>query len=185
MIDIISINEQHNASYLVQNVKLSMPYPTLFKRLLAALYDSFLVLATIFIATALTMPFTQGDVSAENKIFMSLYLLSVIYIFYGWFWTHGGQTLGMRAWRQQLVSIDGKAVNWQQAFIRFITGLPAWLLLISGILIWMLPEKIELADALLSVPRWSFIVVGLIWVWVNHQPNNWRDKLSGTEIIAT
>lgn len=162
-----------------------MSYPTLFKRLLAALYDSFLVLATIFIATALTMPFTRGNVSADNKIYMSLYLLSVIYIFYGWFWTHGGQTLGMRAWRQKVVSIDGKSINWQQAFIRFITGLPAWLLFISGVLIWVLPEKIELIDSLLFLPRWAFTIIGLIWLWINHQPNNWRDKLSGTEVVAT
>lgn len=162
-----------------------MSYPTLVKRLLAAFYDSFLVLATIFIATALTMPFTQGNVSAENKIFMSLYLLSVVYIFYGWFWTHGGQTLGMRAWQQQLVSKDGKPVNWQQAFIRFITALPAWLLLISGIFIWALPEKIELTAALSSIPRGSFAIAGLVWVWANHQPNSWCDKASGTEVITT
>lgn len=161
-----------------------MTYPTLFKRLLAAVYDSFLVLATIFVATAFTMPFTHGDVSAGNRIYLSLYLLGVIYIFYGWFWTHGGQTLGMRAWQQQLISQNGSAVSWKQTFIRFITGLPAWLLFITGTLIWMLPDKIKLTETLSELPIWSFTLVGLVWVIINHLPNNWRDKLSGTEVIS-
>lgn len=157
-----------------------MPYPTLLKRFLAALYDGFLVLACIFIATALTLPFTKGEVAASNNIYMSLYLLAVIYIFYGWFWTHGGQTLGMRAWRQQLVSMDGNAVNWQQSFIRFITGLPAWLLFIIGIILWI---KTDIAESLTSIPGWSFAIAGCIWVIINHQNNNWRDRLSGTKVI--
>ena len=160
-----------------------MVYPTLFKRFLAAIYDSFLVLATIFVATAFTMPFTNGDVSADNRIYLSLYLVSVIYFFYAWFWTHGGQTLGMRAWQQKLVSIEGGAVSWKQTFIRFITGLPAWLLFITGTLIWMLPDKIKLTGTLSELPIWSFAFVGLIWVIINHLPNNWRDKLSGTQVI--
>ena len=161
-----------------------MVYPTLFKRLLVAIYDSFLLLATIFIATALTMPFTHGDISADHRIYMSLYLLTIIYIFYGWFWTHGGQTLGMRAWQQQLISIDGGEVNWKQAFIRYITGLPAWLLFITGTLIWMLPDKIGLTETLSELPTWSFALAGFIWVVINHLPNNWRDKLSGTQVIS-
>ena len=161
-----------------------MVYPTLFKRFLAAIYDSFLVLATIFVATAFTMPFTNGDVSADNRIYLSLYLVSVIYIFYGWFWTHGGQTLGMRAWQQKLASMEGGAVSWKQTFIRFITGLPAWLLFITGTLIWMLPDKIKLTEILSQLPIWSFTLAGLIWVIINHLPNSWRDKLSGTQVIS-
>lgn len=161
-----------------------MSYPTLFRRLLAAIYDSFLVLATVFIATALTMPFTQGDVSAGNKIYLSLYLVSVVYLFYAWFWTHGGQTLGMRAWQQKLVSTHSNSVSWKQSFIRFISGLPAWLLFITGILIWILSDKIELTETFSMLPLWSFTLLGFIWLVINHLPNNWRDKLSKTQVIV-
>lgn len=165
-----------------RNVKLSMVYPTLFKRLLVAIYDSFLVLATIFIATALTMPFTHGNISADHKIYMSLYLLSVIYIFYAWFWTHGGQTLGMRAWQQKLVSSDGSPVSWKQSFIRFITGLPAWSLFIIGLILWI---KTDIAELLTVIPGWVFAIAGAAWVVINHLNNNWRDKLSDTRVIIT
>ncbi len=158
-----------------------MTHPNTIKRLLAALYDGFLVLATIFIATALTMPFTKGEVAANNRIYMSLYLLIVAYIFFAWFWTHGGQTLGMRVWKQKLIGLDGKAVNWQQSFIRFISGLPAWGLFIIGLILWI---KSDIAESLTNIPGWLFTLTGFIWVLLNTKSNNWRDKLSGTQIIV-
>lgn len=158
-----------------------MTHPNTFKRLLAALYDGFLVLATIFIATALTMPFTKGEVATNNRIYMSFYLLFIAYIFFAWFWTHGGQTLGMRVWKQQLIGFDGKAVSWQQSFIRFITGLPAWGIFIIGLILWM---KSDIAESLTNIPGWLFALTGFIWVLLNTRSNNWRDKLSGTHVIV-
>ncbi len=160
-----------------------MPQPNLLKRLLVAIYDGLLILATIFFATALTLPFTKGEVAEGNKIYMTIYLLTVIYLFLGWFWTHGGQTLGMRAWKQRLVQIDNdQAVTWKQSFIRFITALPAWLLFIIGLI---LSIKTEIAESITNIPGWVFAVTGFFWVLFNNQNNNWRDKLSGTKIILT
>ena len=158
----------------------TIKHPTTLKRLLAAFYDTFLVLATLFIATALTLPFTKGEVAATNRIYMSLYLLGVAYLFYAWFWTHGGQTLGMRAWKQQLISLNGNTVSWQQAFIRFITALPAWGLFIVGLILWI---KSDIAESLTTIPGWTFALTGFVWVLLNTRSNNWRDKLSGTNVI--
>jgi len=155
-------------------------HPSLFKRLLVALYDSLLVLATVFVASALTLPFTSGEAASTNNIYMTLYLLAVIYIFFGWFWTHGGQTLGMRAWKQQLVQFDGSPVNWQQAFIRFISALPAWSLFLIGLILWIKPE---VAETLTSIPGWIFALGGFIWVLLDSRSHNWRDKISGTHVI--
>lgn len=162
------------------NKKETMHHPKLLKRLLAALYDGFLVLAVLFIATALTLPFTKGQIAAENNIYFSLYLLVVIYIFYGWFWTHGGQTLGMRSWKQQLIGLDGSPVNWRQSFIRLITGFPAWMLFIIGLILWI---KSDFAKSLTDIPGWLFAGSGFIWVLLNNTNNNWRDKLSRTHIV--
>lgn len=158
-------------------------HPSPLKRLLADLYDSLLVLATLFFATAITLPFTKGVIAADKNIYMSLYLLTVIYLFYGWFWSHGGQTLGMRAWQQKLVSFDGHAVSWKQSFIRFITALPAWGLFFIGLLLWSFPDKIKIAATLTSIPNGTFVLVGFIWILLDTRSNNWRDKLSGTHII--
>ncbi len=162
-----------------------MTHPSPFKRLLASLYDSFLILAVVFIATALTLPVTRGEVGAEYRIYMTLYLLAVIYGFYGWFWTHGGQTLGMRVWKQKVVQHDGNPVSWQQAFYRYITALPAWCLFLVGAVIWMLPGKIHLSPILNAIPGWFYTFAGFLWVYYDNTSNNWRDKLSGTVVIVT
>lgn len=162
-------------------MNVTMPHPTIFKRLLAAFYDSFLILATAFIATALTLPFTKGNVSVDNNIYMSIYLLTIVYIFCGWFWTHGGQTLGMRVWKQRLVGIEGNSVNWQQSFIRFATAVPAWFLFLVGIILW---AKSDVAASITTIPGWLITLAGFTWVLLNLKNNNWRDKLSGTHVVT-
>lgn len=174
-------------TFIVNQCETPMPHPTYpspFKRLLVSVYDGLLILAILFIATALTLPFTGGKAVSGNNFLMPVYLLSVIYLFYGWFWTHGGQTLGMRAWKLQLVPVplEDNAVTWKQSLIRFLTALPAWSLFLLGFLLWMLPAKIEISDWLKNVPEWLLLLSGFIWLISDNRPGNWRDKLSQTEI---
>ena len=154
------------------------------KRLLAALYDSLLVLAVLFIATALTLPLTHGKATSPDNLLMQLYLLAVIFIFYGWFWTHGGQTLGMRAWKMQLLSLDGSAVSWKQALIRFITAIPAWTVFLSGLLLWIFDDKIHIVTWVKTLPGWLVMLTGFAWLMLDNRAHNWRDKLSGSHIIV-
>ena len=180
---------------IVNQCETPMPphtYPAPFKRLLVSVYDGLLILAILFIATALTLPFTSGKAVSGNNILMPIYLLSVTYLFYGWFWTHGGQTLGMRAWKMQLISLvpfdpgssfKSNAVSWKQSLIRFLTALPAWSVFLLGFLLWVLPAKIEISEWLKIVPIWVLLLSGFVWVLLDNRPGNWRDKLSGTEIV--
>jgi len=50
------------------------------------------------------------------------YLIAVVCLFFIWFWTHGGQTLGMRAWRLKVQRMDGSSITTRQAMIRLCTG---------------------------------------------------------------
>ncbi len=116
---------------------------SLLRRLAALFYDSLLLLAIWFIATAILLPFTAGEAIPANNPLMSTYLLFISFFFYGWFWTRGGQTLGMRAWRLQLRNLRPGPVTWLQALLRFMVALPAGLLLGLGYL-WMLVDKQKL-----------------------------------------
>lgn len=118
------------------------PPAVLWRRLAALLYDSLLLLALWFLATAMLLPLTHGEAIASNPL-LSTYLLFISFFFYGWFWTHGGQTLGMRSWRLQLRNLRPGPVTWLQVLLRFMTALPATLLLGLGFL-WMLVDKRKL-----------------------------------------
>ena len=91
---------------------------SLIRRFAAIVYDLLLLASILFVATALVLPFNAGQ-AFEAQIFYLLYLLIISFIFYGWFWTHGGQTLGLRAWKLQVLTFDSQSISWLQAFWRF------------------------------------------------------------------
>lgn len=113
-------------------------YPAgLGRRLGAAVYDAMLLTAVLFLAAAFVLLFTAGRAIPADSVEFQLYLGGVIYLFCGWFWTHGGQTLGMRAWRLQVRSLDDSHVGWFQSGVRLVTAAAAWGLLGLGVL-WCL-----------------------------------------------
>ena len=124
------------------------PVPTaapvsLLRRLGAVLYDTLLLLSVLFIATALVLVLTGGEAIPAGNPFFSSYLLFICFMFYGWFWTHGGQTLGMRAWKIRVQQRNGAAISWWQAMLRFLSAIVSWLALGLGFL-WMLVDRDKL-----------------------------------------
>lgn len=98
--------------------------PGLLRRLAACCYDGLLLLAILFLATAIILPFNAGQAFTKHHTFYPAYLLAVSFLFWGWFWTHGGQTLGARAWKIKVVSMKSdSALSWSQAAIRFTLAL--------------------------------------------------------------
>jgi uncharacterized RDD family membrane protein YckC len=102
-----------------------MPTPNLLRRFAAIFYDFLLLLSILFFSTALILPINAGQAFDANWLYL-LYLLSVSFIFYGWFWTHGGQTLGLKAWKLQVLTTNKQAITWWQAFLRFSSAIISW-----------------------------------------------------------
>ncbi|MCK5830280.1 MAG: RDD family protein [Methylococcales bacterium] len=104
------------------------------------IYDSLLLLAALFLATALVLPFNKGEAFSSSQYFFPLYILSISFFFYGWFWTHGGQTLGMKTWKITVRTHDNKPITWLLAFKRFFIAIISWGFLGLGFL-WKLVDK--------------------------------------------
>jgi uncharacterized RDD family membrane protein YckC len=119
------------------------------RRLAAMLYDSLLLLAVLFLATLLLLPFMPGRVVEPGNIPYILYLAAVAWLYFAWHWTHGGQTLGMRAWRLRLRRIGGGDVSLKDASVRFVCSLVSWIPGGAGYL-WAIfdPGRLALHDRL-------------------------------------
>lgn len=133
--------------------------PGLARRLAAIFYDCWLV-AAIWLVGATADYFIQqalGLGTAPVRLPLQLFLVLAPGLFFGWFWTHGGQTLGMRAWRLKLLDTRGAPVGWRHALIRYAG---AWLSLLPAGL-------------------------GYLWVWLDPQHQAWHDRLSGTRLVIT
>lgn len=98
------------------------PPASLLKQLAAMLYDSILICAVLFLATAVALIFNRGE-AIESNPFFSLYLLLVVFTFYAWFWHKSGQTLGMRAWKIRIVSEFGGNPSWGISYLRLMFAL--------------------------------------------------------------
>lgn len=98
----------------------------LLRRFAAIFYDFLLLLSILFFATALILPFNAGQAITSHWLYL-LYLLLVSFLFYGWFWTHGGQTLGLKAWKLHVLTIDQQPITWLQAFWRFSSAFSSWM----------------------------------------------------------
>lgn len=162
-----------------------MQKPGLFKRLVVMVYDGLLLTAVLFFTSAVLMGllfllfkitapelfFVELSTDAASaqatlttlsdtarligNVIVSINCLVASFIFYGWFWTHGGQTLGMKAWNLYLVHPDGKFINWQTAAIRYASAIVSWL----------------------------FLGLGFSWILLNKHKKAWHDITSNAQLI--
>ncbi len=90
-------------------------------RIMALIYESLIVAAILFLATALALLFTQKAI-APGTIWFELYLLVVLASYFCYCWMRSGQTVGMFAWRLLLSDLDGKRVSLATALARFLVS---------------------------------------------------------------
>ena len=89
------------------------------RRLGALFYDGLLILALWMISTLVVIGLNDRQEPLQGPVYqMFLYLESLLFFVY--FWTFKGQTLGMQVWRLQLISESGHLLNPRQALVRFL-----------------------------------------------------------------
>ena len=108
-------------------------YAGLFRRLFAIFYDCFLLVAILFIVSMMVTALNDGRAVEPGDTLYPIFVVLVFglsYLYFSWFWTHGGQSLGMKTWRIKLQN-DGQtnsdqSIGWKTASIRFISALFSW-----------------------------------------------------------
>lgn len=118
-------------------------YAGLFRRLFAIFYDIFLLIAIYFIVSYAAIFLNNGKAIEPNDTFYPLFVLIIFglsYLYFAWFWIHGGQSLGMKTWRIQLQTEDKRIIDWKIAAIRFICAIISWAVAGIGFL-WSLFDR--------------------------------------------
>lgn len=92
----------------------------LFRRIAAFLYDCLLLVAIFFVITAAALFLNDGQ-AIQHSLYKVL-LLVIAFLFFDWFWRHGGQTLGMRAWRIRVEGEHHPHLTFTQSAMRFASG---------------------------------------------------------------
>lgn len=141
-----------------ESINTELRYAGLFRRLLAIFYDSFLLLAILFVVTAIANALNHGKAIEPGNVFYPLYVLIILllsYLYFAWFWINGGQSLGMKTWRIKLQDGEGKNIDWKTAAIRFFS----------------------------AIISWAVIGLGFLWAFFDKKNRCWHDLISKTVII--
>ena len=104
---------------------------SLLRRLGAIGYDIFLVFSFVFFITGVVLIVFWDKQAQNNAIIFSLIIFS-LYFYFAWSWVKGGQTLGMKAWKIQIMQNNGKNITHQQALIRFVLAIVSFMLMGFG-----------------------------------------------------
>jgi len=110
------------------------------RRLASAVYEVLLVIAILLVAGLAFLMVSPDAATSSVRPLFQLYLLGILGLYFTWFWTHGGQTLPMKAWGIKLVRSDGAPVAGRTAWLRFLLAWPAALLCGGGFL-WALLDR--------------------------------------------
>jgi uncharacterized RDD family membrane protein YckC len=127
------------------------------RRLAALCYDLLLLAALVASFTLLVLAARLGRAVPPGTLWYSLCLFAVVVLFFAGFWVHGGQTLGMRAWRIRVVRDDGTALTWPRAVARFGLGLVA------------------------AAPAG----LGFWWSLLDERKRGWHDRWTRTRVVRT
>ena len=139
------------------NPQNTIQYVSLLRRFGAILYDSFLLLTALFVASFLIVIPTGIKPDDPYFFLFQAYIFLIAYLFFAWFWTRDGQTLGMRTWNIKLVMENGSKVTWGSAFLRYAFAMISWL--VFGL--------------------------GFLWSLWDKQHRTWHDIISKTKLVRT
>jgi uncharacterized RDD family membrane protein YckC len=126
-----------------------IPYVGPFLRIIASVYDFFLLLGVWFLVGSLALWLNDGKIL--HPAIGSLLVLISGWAFFAFFWMKNGQTLGMQVWKFKIVNTDlnQNQITLKQTLLRYLVncGMVA-LLGLPLFLIYADPKKLAVNDIL-------------------------------------
>jgi uncharacterized RDD family membrane protein YckC len=158
----------------------------LWRRLAALFYDLLLVVALAFFATFAMLPLTGGEAilsSTQGAIGHAYHAVLLLITFgsFGRCWTHGGQTLGMKAWRIELQTAAGGRLNWPGAAGRFLLGTGMAILAVLGA--WYLRRPANLIAGAGAAALVAPFALNFGWIPFNAARQSLQDVAGSARVV--
>lgn len=153
--------------------------PGIWRRLACFIYEGVLLFGVVMISAYLYGTLTQQRNAMEGRHGLMGFLFVVLTIYFVWFWSHGGQTVAMKAWHVRVVNRDGTPLSQARALLR---SLLSW--------IWFLPATLA---AWLAELHGAGAIMGVLAAGVaayaalarlHPQRQFWHDAVCGTQLVT-
>lgn len=158
-------------------VPATLPTAPLKNRLLCMVYEAMLLFGVVFIAGWLFSTLLQQRHALTMRHAQQVWQFIVLGVYFGWFWTHGGQTLAMKTWRVRVVTRAGELLSWPRALLRYAL---AWLWFLPGLaLAWWIEAH---GAMLLLLP----LLNACVWALTNRLDQDRQflhDRIAGTRLV--
>lgn len=156
--------------------------PTIKRRLVVMVYETFLLLAVEMLAVALYLLVTRNSHAPLAQYGLKVFLFLVTGAYFVWCWTDSGHTLAMKTWRLRLV---GNGSGSSQARVPLKNAILRYLLAWG----WFLPALLACAAlGLKGKGEVSAVVAAGIAAWgltafLDKDRQFLHDRLAGTRVV--
>jgi len=152
--------------------------PGLLRRLAAFVYEGVLLIGVAMLAGYLYSSLTQQRDALQGHKGLQGFLFVVLGIYFVGFWSHGGQTVAMRAWDVRVVTHDGQPVGQVRALLRYLA---CWLWFVPALALARL-AGLHGAVQILGLVTTGILAYALLAL-VHPQRQFWHDALCGTRLV--
>lgn len=152
--------------------------PALRRRLAAFVYEGVLLFGVWMAVTGIYSVATGMRHALQGRVGLMALLVAAMGLYFIWFWSHGGQTVAMKAWHVRLVDVHAGPVRPLRALARYLL---AWL--------WFLPALLaaQLSGLKSGGSAAGIVLAGIVAYALlsrlHPQRQFWHDVVCGTRLV--
>jgi len=135
--------------------------PSLIHMIGALIYDWLILIGVLMMAGFVAVGFNklvtgQDAIASGNPLYIA-WNIGIVYLYFTGFWLTKRQTVGMRVWRLHIESTNNRPLGWMHCTLRFVAALPAW----------------------------GLVLAGILWRYTHPERRSWQDRASWTTLRHT
>ena len=152
--------------------------PTVKRRLIVMVYETFLLLAVEMLAVALYLLVTRNSHAPLAGYGLKIFLFLVTGGYFVWSWTNSGHTLAMKTWRLCLTDGRQGRVTVKTAVLRYLLAWGWFLPALAVCGLFGLKSKLEISAAVgAGIVAWGLTAL------LDKDRQFLHDRLAGTRLV--
>jgi len=144
----------------------------------AMAYEGVVLFGVTMLAGYLYSFLSQQRHALQGRHGLQAFLFVVLGLYFVWFWSHGGQTVAMKAWQVRLVDPQGRPVSQARALLRYLAS---WLWFVPALAIAYLAQWHDAAALCGTLGLWVLVYAASTHLQRDRQ--FWHDVLCRTRLV--
>jgi uncharacterized RDD family membrane protein YckC len=155
------------------------PAPSIKRRLVAMVYETFLLIAVEMLAVAAWLVVTGNRSGPLFHYGLQVFLFFVTGAYFVYCWTNSGHTLAMKTWRMHLLTDSGGHIPLRTAVLRYLLAWGWFLPALAVCAAFGIKDKADISIAVaVGIAAWSMTAL------LDRERRFLHDRLAGTKLVS-